>query len=293
LHLLKNAVVHGIEPTETRRLLGKEEKGRVRIAVRADETDVYLTVSDDGHGISTAKLLEKAIASGIIDEQKAASMDEPSIIDLIFDRGLTTAESVNMNAGRGVGMSIVKESVESRGGSVTVETVQQKGTRFTVRMPLTLPKPEAEVPDPAPIEPTGEPDAEMPPLVLIVDDSPSIRRMTARIVEDAGFRTITAEHGAEALELLLSGEWEPDVIISDVEMPVMDGWQFLEYVKTDNNFGHIPVVMATSLSSEEYREKASGLGASDYVVKPFCRQELDRVVETLFRVPTLAGHSAA
>lgn len=293
LHLLKNAVVHGIEPTETRRLLGKDEKGRIRIAVREDETDVYLTVSDDGNGISTAKLLEKAIASGIIDEQKAESMDEASIIELIFDRGLTTAESVNLNAGRGVGMCIVKESVESRGGTVTVETVQQKGTRFTIRLPLTLRKPEAEILAPAPIETPVEPDVEMPPLVLIVDDSPSIRRMTARIIEDAGFRTITAEHGAEALELLLSGEWEPDLIFSDVEMPVMDGWEFLEYVKTDDNFGHIPVVMATSLSSDEYREKASGLGASAYIVKPFCRQELDRVVEAVFRVSALVGQTAA
>jgi CheY-like chemotaxis protein/two-component sensor histidine kinase len=281
LHLLKNAVVHGIEPTETRRLLGKSEKGRICIAVQADETNVFLAVSDDGRGISTAKLTEKALASGIIDEQQAASMDEQSIVNLIFNRGLTTAESLNLNAGRGVGMSIVKESVESRGGIVTVESGQQKGTKFTIRMPHALPKPEVEASEPKFVEPAFEPDADVIPLVLIVDDSKSIRRMTAKIVEDAGLRTITAENGAEALELLLSGEWKPDIILSDVEMPVMDGWEFLEYVKTDDNFGEIPVIMVTSLSSDEHREKAAGLGAADYMVKPFSIAELDRVLENL------------
>ena len=278
LHLLKNAVVHGIEPSETRRLLGKPEKGRICIAVDANENEVCLSVEDDGRGISGSKLIEKAIANGIVDSQRAATMDEQSVNDLIFNRGLTTAESLNLNAGRGVGMSIVKESVESRGGSVRVESEQQKGTKFTIHLPRTLPKPDIEQPEP---ETADASSADLPPLILIVDDSHSIRRMTAKIVEDAGFRSITAEHGAEALELLLSGEWEPDLILSDVEMPIMDGWEFLDYVKTDDNFGHLPVVMVTSLSSEEYRKKATDLGASDYLVKPFSLAELDRVLETL------------
>ena len=108
--------------------------------------------------------------------------------------------------------------------------------------------------------------------------------MTAKIVEEADFRSITAEHGAEALELLLSGAWEPDLILSDVEMPIMDGWEFLQYVKTDDNFGHIPVVMITSLDSDEYRKKAFELGASDYLVKPLSIADLDRVFENLGKV---------
>ena len=277
LHLLKNAVVHGIEAGETRRLLGKPEKGRICIAVDANENEVCLSVEDDGRGISGSKLIEKAIANGILDSQRAAAMDERSITNLIFNRGLTTADSLSLNAGRGVGMSIVKESVESHGGNVAVVSEQQKGTKFTIRIPLTLPKPEIE-PEPETVDPATD---NLPPLILIVDDSHSIRRMTAKIVEDAGFRSITAEHGAEALELLLSGAWEPALILCDVEMPVMDGWEFLEYVKTDDNFGHMPVVMVTSLSSDEYRKKATDLGASDYLVKPLSLAELDRVLENL------------
>ena len=281
LHLLKNAIVHGIEPPETRRLLGKSEKGRICIAVSSDQNDIYLSVEDDGRGISASKLVEKAVAGGIISLETAASADERFIHNLIFYRGLTTADSLNLNAGRGIGMSIVKESVEGRGGSVTVESEQQSGTKFTIRMPLTLPKPADLYPESETIEMDPSPVVDAAPLVLIVDDSQSIRRMTAKIVEDAGCRAITAVDGADALELLLSGAWKPDLILSDVEMPTMDGWAFLEYVKTDDNFGHIPVVMVTSLDSREFRQKALGLGASDYLVKPFKLAELDRVLESL------------
>ncbi|MEQ1923636.1 MAG: response regulator, partial [Pyrinomonadaceae bacterium] len=276
LHLLKNAVVHGIEPSETRRLLGKPEKGRICVAVSMDADDLILSVEDDGRGISAAKLIEKAIAAGIIDEKAALTINESSAQSLVFEKGLTTADSLNLNAGRGIGMSIVKESVEARGGSMTVESEQQQGTKFTMRMPVTL----HAVPPP---EPEPEPIVEIPPLVLVVDDSASIRRMTAKIVEDAGLRAITAASGADALELLLNGEWEPDLILSDVEMPVMDGWELLEYVKTDDNFGHIPVVMVTSLDAPHFKQKAFGLGASDYLVKPFSLAELERVCGSLLK----------
>ena len=279
LHILKNAVVHGIEPPETRRLLGKSEKGCVCITIGSENDEVYLSVEDDGRGISSSRLIEKAIASGILSAEAAASADEASILNLIFHRGLSTANSLNLNAGRGIGMSIVKESIENKGGFVTVESKPQQGTIFTIRLPILLPDPAEPFPEP---ETAGtEPTAELPPLVLIVDDSESIRRITTKIVEDTGCRTITAVNGAEALELLLCGAWEPDLILSDVEMPVMNGWEFLEYVKTDDNFGHIPVVMVTSLDSDEYRDKAFGLGASDYLVKPFRVAELDRVLEDL------------
>ncbi|MBK7392734.1 MAG: response regulator [Chloracidobacterium sp.] len=277
LHLLKNAVVHGIEPPETRRLLGKPEKGHICVAVSMDEDDLILSVEDDGRGISAAKLIEKAIAAGIIDEKTALTMGEFSAHSLVFEKGLTTAESLNLNAGRGIGMSIVKESVEARGGSITVESEQQQGTKFTMRIPVTL------APVPAP-ETEPEPPGEIPPLVLVVDDSASIRRMTAKLVEDAGLRAITAASGADALELLLNGEWEPDLILSDVEMPVMDGWELLEYVKTDDNFGHIPVVMVTSLDAPQFKQKAFGLGASDYLVKPFSSAELERVCGSFLKI---------
>lgn len=277
LHLLKNAVVHGIELPDTRRLIGKPERGTVRVRLEADDEALVLSVSDDGSGISALKLKDKAVANRIIDTVTAASMTDREAMRLIFDRGLTTAEKIDLNAGRGVGMSIVKESVEARGGTVLVESEPLRGTTFTILMPLAVAK--TELVQPEPETPVMEPLPALPPLVLIVDDSASVRHQSTRLIEDAGLRVITTNNGAEALELLLNGEWEPDLILSDIEMPQIDGWELLEYVKTDDNFGHIPVAMVSSLNADEHRSRAMELGALDYIVKPFDRGDLNEILE--------------
>ena len=274
LHLLKNAVVHGIEPPETRRLIGKPERGNISIRIEADSEALVLTVTDDGGGILVPRLINKAIANGIVSEAEASELDEKAATKLIFTPGLTTTDKVDLNAGRGVGMAIVKESIEGRGGTVLVESQLQLGTTFTVLMPLAVSRP----PAPAPISEPKPIDSQKP-LVLIVDDSSTVRSQVANIVEEANYRAITANNGAEALELLLSSKWEPNLILSDVEMPQIDGWQFLEYVKTDANFGSIPVVMITSLDTTACRKLASELGASDYLTKPVNKDQICRLLD--------------
>jgi len=271
LHLIKNAVVHGIEAPETRRLLGKPEKGTISIAVASDGENVSLSVEDDGCGISTATLLEKGIESGLVERGKAERLDDRALAQLIFERGLTTSATLNLNAGRGVGMSIVKESVESRGGTIEVDWEPQQGTKFTLRFPI--------VPDSPPS--ASSRDENEKPFVLIVDDSNSIRRMTSKIVEQAGCRAVTAINGADALELLANRPAMPDLILSDVEMPTMDGWQLLDHIKTDIKLASLPVFMVTSLSSEEARSKAARLGANGYFVKPFTVDDLMSVMSEL------------
>lgn len=273
LHLLKNAVVHGIEPPETRRLIGKPEIGTITVSVSADDDAVVVSISDDGGGLSSAKIIEKALETGILTEDNAAAMKEKDVHQLIFSRGLTTAEKVDLNAGRGVGMSIVKESIESKGGSIHVETAPQEGTTFTLIMPAKVAA--NETPKEVPVEPPSDDS----PLVLVVDDSAAIRHQTMKFAAAAGCRTITANDGAEALELLLSGAHEPDLILSDVEMPNVDGWGLLEYIKTDDNLGHIPVVMITSLDDSEYRQKAKELGAAEYIVKPATADKIAGCIE--------------
>ena len=275
LHLLKNAVVHGIEPPDTRRLIGKPEKGLITIGVSTDKNNVILSVDDDGRGISAMKLKERAIATGLITAESASRMADFETWELIFDRGLTTADKLNLNAGRGIGMNIVRESVESRGGSVSLSTEPQIGTTFTIRMPLVFRKPESGRETDAPSKEVRK------PLVLVVDDSASIRRHHVKLVENAGCQAITANDGADALVLLLSGKWEPDLIMSDVEMPNMDGWEFLEYVKTDNNLGHIPVAMITSLDAEEHVMRAVELGASDYRIKPVKAEVIESILKNI------------
>ncbi len=275
LHLLKNAVVHGIETPEKRRLIGKPEAGSITVKIEADEEALILTISDDGGGISLARLKEKAVENALVTEISLSTMTDRDAYKLVFAQGLTTTDNIDLNAGRGVGMAIVKESVESRGGSVLINSETQKGTTFTILMPLTVTTPApTDIDDILELAPASEPLAA---LILIVDDSSTIRNQAVKIIEDLGFRTITANNGAEALELLLSGKWEPDLILSDVEMPQIDGWQFLEYVKTDDNFGAIPMVMITSLDLPKYRKRALDLGAADYIVKPVQTSDLERV----------------
>lgn len=281
LHLLKNAVVHGIEPPETRRLIGKPETGTIRIRIEADDEALVLSVADDGGGISIEKLKGKAVNTGILSKETAASISDAEAMKLIFDRGLTTADRIDLNAGRGVGMSIVKESIESRGGTVVVDSEYRRGTTFTILMPLAIAKIKSKRPAAPPVEPVNEPDSSQAALVLIVDDSASIRRHNTKLVQAAGYRTVTADNGAEALELLLSSDWEPDLILSDIEMPHVDGWEFLEYIKTDANFGHIPVIMITSLDTPEHRQRAFDLGASEYFIKPFGSGEMEKISERL------------
>lgn len=276
LHLLKNAVVHGIEAPETRRLIAKNERGTIGVRVDADDAEVRIQVRDDGSGVSVQKLKAKAIASRIIDEERALSMTDTEALNLMFDRGLTTATKIDLNAGRGVGMSIVKESVESRGGRIVIESEPQRGTSFTIVLPVVAAQSQIET---TPFFENA--DEEEIPTILVVDDSASIRHQTQKLIEAAGFKCITANNGADALELLLNGDFEPELILSDVEMPQIDGWALLEYVKTDENLGHIPIVLITSLDTDEHRMRAFDLGAADYIVKPLTTDALENVTEKL------------
>lgn len=411
VHLLRNAIVHGIEPPETRRFLGKPEKGEINLRIYSEETHIVLTVSDDGRGIAVSSLREKAVQNGLISREHADTMDEDETLELIFLPGLTTAEKLNLNAGRGVGMSIVKESVESRHGTIAVASELQRGTTFTIRMPLSLAvtnvllvkggrqtfafplkqvrhilelsSSEIEkatrgsalqlggekypllhlneylglpsgdtaaenVPvllietmgkisalivekliktEEIVIKPLGKPidniktllgaailgsgdvvpildlpyllsrkqkpqklaDTALPEdddrvSVLIVDDSPSVRHMTSKVIANAGWQVITAKDGLDALEILRADGKRPDVILTDVEMPRMDGYELLASLKQNDSLQDIPVVMITSRAAEKHRDKAFELGVSEYVTKPYEDTDLVESIKKLARV---------
>ncbi|MBV9242468.1 MAG: response regulator, partial [Acidobacteria bacterium] len=291
LHLIKNAVVHGVELPDVRRMVGKHEFGLVTIRVEADSEAIVVTVADDGAGIALDKVRARAVERKILPAGDVASLPDRDAYKLLFDKGLTTAENVTLNAGRGIGMGIVKEAIESRGGSVHIESTSQLGTSFTLMLPTDVGSTSDLRPNVNKMPQEGLADSALDanvPLILVVDDSATIRRATQQIVEDAELRCITAEHGADALELLLNGSVVPDLILSDVEMPHMDGWQLLEYIKTDDNLGHVPVVMVTSLDGDDYRAMAANLGAADYVIKPFGAADIARVLD-LVDVPAVVA----
>ena len=358
MHLLKNAVVHGIETPDIRRLLGKPEIGQIRLRAVHDETHIVFTVSDDGSGIGRAALKEKAIIAGHVTREDADELSESQLLDLVFLTGVTPAEKLTMNAGRGVGMNIVRESIESRQGTITVGSTPQSGTTFTIKMPLPMtvskvlivtaagqryaipmrlirnvaerssvllqetnnersvnfgneeypligldkllhdpaakqhtinplilfigsenfrvglavesvlwtdeilfkplgkingntallgegiladnsivPLPDLEhlvrnyAPQPAEhsVAPVERPDN----MVMIIDDSPSVRYLVSKLVEGLGCIVETANDGKDALTKMGLTKQKPALIISDIEMPRMDGLGFLAIVKND------------------------------------------------------------
>lgn len=415
LHLLRNAVAHGIESPETRLLLGKPARGQITLRAYSEGTHVVFTVSDDGRGISTADLKEKAVRLCFISQSEADAMTEDDAYSLIFLPGLSTAPEVNQVSGRGVGMNVVKSSLTRHQGSVSVKSETQKGTSFTLRLPTALavtrvllvkgnqqtfafplkivrqvteiaqrdfdrakPQnalningrdyklvhlndllnlPSAPVaaensrvllllietaqdsfalaveqilkPEEIVIKPLGNPlknvaeligatilgDGSVVPVldlisllhkvkfeksakakpapkriktqisVLIVDDSPSVRAINSNTVKNNGWRATVAKDGMEAFEMLqAAGDDLPDIILTDVEMPRMDGYEFVAAVKRENNLRQIPVVMITSRSSDKHRRKAFDLGVSDYLTKPYDDAVLTEKIKGLAKI---------
>jgi chemosensory pili system protein ChpA (sensor histidine kinase/response regulator) len=117
--------------------------------------------------------------------------------------------------------------------------------------------------------------------VLIVDDSPSVRHLTSNIVRNAGFHAIVAKDGMEALEILQSSKELPDVILTDVEMPRMDGYELLSSLKRNTDLQAVPVIMITSRAGDKHRQKAFELGVSEYLTKPFADAKLIEIINLL------------
>ncbi|MBI5685803.1 MAG: chemotaxis protein CheA [Verrucomicrobia bacterium] len=136
IHIVRNAVDHGIEPPEERRNLAKPETGTIRIEAFQRSNEVWIVISDDGRGLQRAKILEHARARGLV--RGPAPLRDEQILDLIFEPGFSTAESVTEVSGRGVGLDVVRKNVERLRGRVGVQSVEGFSTTMTLRIPLTL-----------------------------------------------------------------------------------------------------------------------------------------------------------
>lgn len=138
IHLVRNSIDHGIESREERLKLGKPAKGMVRLSAMHQENHVVITVEDDGRGIWPDRIKASAVAKGLITEAAAESMSDREAIQLIFSPGFSTAQTVSDVSGRGVGMDIVRTHIEKLNGLIDVETKPGQGTKFTIKLPLTL-----------------------------------------------------------------------------------------------------------------------------------------------------------
>ncbi len=402
IHLIRNACDHGAELPPQRRAAGKAEKTQIRLQAVPMGTDhVELRVIDDGGGVDPLHLRQKAVALGLYSEEELASWSDEAVLDLAFTAELSTAASVTTLSGRGLGLAIVRQSVESIGGSVAIRSRVGQGTAFILRLPVSLstfrgvivvsagqvfalPSPQVERVVPyrpsdegtvaglpmfgvegaqlptlrlsqllgladsrpvqtetavvvaaggrrvalrvdavlaeeeglakglgkqlcrvrgisgvanfsqyslipiiqladllsapaaanlhlvgsgaAPLAPQTQGQRERPQrTICVAEDSATARHLVVHILEKAGYRVCAAENGADALGLLRTDHC--DALVSDVEMPVLDGFALTEAIRADARLHDLPVVLLTSLESREYRDRGSAVGANAYVVK--------------------------
>jgi parallel beta-helix repeat protein len=254
------------------------EGGKVEVNVKRTEDKVEIIISDTGSGIPRERL------------------------EKIFERFYQVDDShTRKQEGTGIGLALTKELVELHKGEIEVESEDGKGTTFTVRLRLGKDhlaaeeilemKPEKEVEIPTPfIEEVSEvekreekPEIEMitdtdKPLLLIVEDNADVRNYIRGYLENEN-RILEAVDGKNGLEK--ATEHIPDLVVSDVMMPEMDGFELCKELKTDERTSHIPIILLTAKSSDQ--DKIDGLetGADDYIMKPFDSKELQVRIKNL------------
>lgn len=374
LHLIRNAVVHGVESPDTRRFLGKNETGTISVSYLRSETHIDVVVRDDGSGIDQARLLKKASEIGIAPDDYLKRLSDSELHSLIFQVGLSTADSLTVNAGRGVGMSIVKRGVDSLGGAIRLNSISQSGTEFRLRIPLLKPTvnvglyrsgttvfaipAEQMVPtaqnrkqitrqfqivefkadnnigrvfvdeiigaaellsdcrkkgaQPTPgILGYGFETADSPipiinvdhvfehglpfPIasdnlenkkklveartVLVVDDSPSARSQNVKILRRRGFNVVAVSEGIEALNWLAKFEVPPVLLVTDIEMPEMDGFELIKAVRKIENHLSLPIIIVSSCDDAAQQLIANQLGVTALLKKPVNDAELIAAVD--------------
>jgi len=137
-HMVRNAADHGLETPDVRREAGKSEVGTVTLSARHEGGHIIMEIVDDGRGLSVEKLKERAITNGLISEAEVETLTDQQIFQFIFKPGFSTAKAVTNVSGRGVGMDVVRSNIAEIGGSVELTSIEGRGSRFIIKIPLTL-----------------------------------------------------------------------------------------------------------------------------------------------------------
>jgi len=418
-HMLRNAVDHGIETVATRLEAGKERNGQITLEVLREGSEIIIQLTDDGRGIDVEAVRNKAISQGLIDAEDT-SLSDLDIMQYIFNAGLSTSKQVTQISGRGVGMDVVISEIRQLGGAVSVVSELGKGSRFTMRVPLTVAVSDALVVRAADryyaiplaqiervvrisperiydyyqsgaatlnfedndyrvrylneilsgnklnelvvntntsvpliiiknrsgqnmalqvdqiagsrievvVKPLGQQfsnlsgisaatimgdgsvmlildlialmrnaalgrevakpaisvrsSTESKTTILVVDDSVTVRKVTSRFLERQGFNVVLAKDGIDALEILQ--ETTPDLMLLDIEMPRMDGFEVASQVRHNRRLQELPIIMITSRTGEKHRERAFEIGVNDYMGKPFQENQLLNKIQGLLGI---------
>lgn len=398
LHLIRNAVDHGIERPEERRAAGKDESATLHLSAMQRGPFVEIRIRDDGRGIDAAKLRKAVVRKGLMAQAMAESHSDEAMLAVIFEPGFSTLDAATDLSGRGVGLDVVKSHVEALGGTVHVETELGVGTTFLLRAPIAMVFTRAllvecgdvlyampseavvcvlDVP-PEQVEEVGEgrairvdeswvavfdlrtlaegpqkprenlavvvlehltrrlavivsgfigerqivqrscdaylsgnkllagtailPSGALAVLldigevvrlgrssagairarpaaavrdaskrVVVVDDSEVTRDLIATILRAEGLEVFEAINGRDGVERI--GEHRPDLVLTDLEMPVMDGFGLLAAVRNMPEWKALPIIVFSTRGSEADKRKAAQLGADAYLVKGTFREE--------------------
>lgn len=138
VHLIRNALDHGIEAPEARQANGKPEEGVLKLNAYHSGNHVFIEITDDGAGINREKVVNKAISNGVITSDQANQLSDNEVFQLIMESGFSTADQISDISGRGVGLDVVRNTIESLGGTITIESELGKGSLFSIQLPLTL-----------------------------------------------------------------------------------------------------------------------------------------------------------
>lgn len=409
MHLIRNAIDHGIETPSEREALGKPRKGTIILSAQQTANQIVIEIADDGRGLDVEAIKQTALNKGLKAEQELEIMSDAEIHSLIFLPGFSTKKVITDISGRGVGMDVVYTNIKKLRGNLQVNTTTGKGCRFIIHLPITLlttkvllvksgkshyaipiesiercdwvskdqlnvvsgqrimfaqghPIPvgflwdileeeivllndsyqypciilnvggrpcgvlvesiiveeEVLIEPPSPyllgidhisgstllrsgevvvvinsnylaeavqggsfFKSQEEGDKEKHKIrVLIVDDSPSMRVILRRLLENKGYEVLEASDGLQAW-MLLQVEKEVTAVVSDIEMPHMNGWALLEKIKSEKRFHNLPVILMTSLSSPEHRKRGLDLGATAFLVKS--EQSYSELIQLLRR----------
>ncbi len=414
LHLVRNAMDHGIEPPDEREALGKPRQGVIRVQAEASGGEVRVVISDDGRGIDAQHMRDVAVKKSLISADNAALLSNQEALELIFLPGFTTAPILTDLSGRGVGMDVVRSNLDELNGQVVIESQPGQGTRITLLLPLTLVTTrvllfqvggqmfalpasgchgivwieqehihtldgraminhqeqtvpilrladllEIDAPQAFALERrmpaillgnarrllallvdklVDEREAVVKPIgilldmgrrytgaiqlgdgqlvlmlnpmtlaqtargvglvramtdtesgrpaahLLVVDDSFTTRELVRSILQSAGYRVTAATDGADALDKLRVQLY--DLVVSDVEMPRMNGFELTANIRREPGLEEVPVIIVTSLASDEHKQRGMEAGAQAYIVKSQFNQD-----NLLDAIQQLLGHN--
>lgn len=257
IHLLRNAVDHGIEPPEERVKKGKTPFGKITISAENRDEKFIISVQDDGCGINFDKIKEKALKDKLLANNEIKNLKRTDFLKMLFNPGFSTEDKVTELSGRGMGLDIVYTTISALNGQIKVDTEQGIGTKITMIIPSGYFSENISFANKNITEPKAK--------ILLVDDSKTTLLHFSRILKKAGYYVCKQNNAKDALNELNIASY--DMIISDVEMPDMNGLDFIRKVRNQKDTKDIPVIIISMLSKNELGSMFENLNVQHLINK--------------------------